>query len=89
MSRSTRQENRLGGHSHTVDAPGLDGGAHTPVDTGFIVYNDTNYPNLVALFDHLKVPTKASDMSFAVSVDAWRQAGIRHFDDGGAVRAVA
>jgi hypothetical protein len=58
------QENRLGGHSHTVDAPGA-----TPVDTGFIVYNDRNYPNLVALFEHLKVPTKASEMSFAVSVD--------------------
>jgi predicted NAD/FAD-binding protein len=58
------QENRLGGHSHTVDAPG-----GTPVDTGFIVYNDRNYPNLVALFEHLKVPTKASEMSFAVSVD--------------------
>jgi hypothetical protein len=58
------QENRLGGHSHTVNAPGA-----TPVDTGFIVYNDRNYPNLVALFEHLKVPTKASEMSFAVSVD--------------------
>src|SRR3984885_10928782 len=61
------QENRLGGHSHTVDAPGANG--NTPVDTGFIVYNDRNYPNLVALFEHLKVPTKASEMSFAVSVD--------------------
>jgi predicted NAD/FAD-binding protein len=61
------QENRLGGHSHTVDVPGADG--NTPVDTGFIVYNDHNYPNLVALFAHLKVPTKASEMSFAVSVD--------------------
>jgi predicted NAD/FAD-binding protein len=66
------QESRLGGHSHTVDAPGMGGGAVTPVDTGFIVYNDVNYPNLVALFDHLKVPTKASDMSFAVSVDGGR-----------------
>ena len=61
------QDNRLGGHSNTVDAPGANG--NTPVDTGFIVYNDRNYPNLVALFEHLKVPTKASDMSFAVSVD--------------------
>ncbi|HEX4505942.1 MAG TPA: FAD-dependent oxidoreductase, partial [Alphaproteobacteria bacterium] len=60
------QESRLGGHSNTVEAPGAGG---TPVDTGFIVYNDRNYPNLVALFEHLKVPTKASEMSFAVSVD--------------------
>jgi len=63
------QDNRLGGHTNTVEAPGPNGKGVTPVDTGFIVYNDRNYPNLVALFDHLKVPTKASEMSFAVSVD--------------------
>jgi predicted NAD/FAD-binding protein len=63
------QDSRLGGHSNTVEAPGPGGKGITPVDTGFIVYNDHNYPNLVALFDHLNVPTKASDMSFAVSVD--------------------
>lgn len=56
-------EDRIGGHSHTVDA----GGA--PVDTGFIVYNEVTYPNLTALFAHLDVPTKASEMSFAVSMD--------------------
>ena len=57
-----------GGHSHTVDAPGPDG-APCPVDMGFIVYNAENYPNLVAMFDHLGVATKASDMSFGVSMD--------------------
>lgn len=56
-------DNRIGGHSHTVQA----GGA--PVDTGFIVYNEATYPNLTALFAHLGVPTKASDMSFSVSMD--------------------
>jgi predicted NAD/FAD-binding protein len=61
--------NRLGGHSNTVDAPARDGGK-IAVDTGFIVYNDTNYPNLVALFTHLDIPTKPSDMSFAVSLDS-------------------
>jgi uncharacterized protein len=40
-----------------------------PVDTGFIVYNDRNYPNLAALFRHLGVPTKPSEMSFAASLD--------------------
>ncbi|MBS0532820.1 MAG: FAD-dependent oxidoreductase [Proteobacteria bacterium] len=55
---------RPGGHSNTVDASGI------PVDTGFIVYNPLNYPNLAALFDHLGVPTKPSDMSFGVSLDA-------------------
>jgi predicted NAD/FAD-binding protein len=60
-------EDRLGGHSHTVEAPGKAG--PLPVDMGFIVYNEVAYPNLTALFKHLKVPTKASDMSFAVSLD--------------------
>ena len=63
------QENRLGGHSNTVEAPAKASSTPIAVDTGFIVFNDTNYPNLVALFDHLKVPTKASEMSFAVSID--------------------
>ncbi|MFG6413571.1 NAD(P)/FAD-dependent oxidoreductase [Roseateles sp. DC23W] len=58
---------RVGGHSHTVDAPC--GGTSVPVDTGFIVYNEPAYPNLTALFRHLDVPTLASDMSFAVSLD--------------------
>ncbi len=58
---------RLGGHSNTVDAPGIQG--LVPVDTGFIVYNEPSYPNLTALFRLLEVPTQASDMSFAVSMD--------------------
>ncbi|MGV8936592.1 MAG: NAD(P)/FAD-dependent oxidoreductase [Allorhizobium sp.] len=60
-------DRRLGGHAHTVDAATPSG--PVAVDTGFIVYNDRNYPNLVALFDHLKVPTIASTMSFAASLD--------------------
>lgn len=57
---------RIGGHSNTVDAPTEQG--MTPVDTGFIVYNEKNYPNLTALFKHLNVPTKNSEMSFAASL---------------------
>ncbi|KWV57713.1 NADH-ubiquinone oxidoreductase subunit 6 [Rhizobium altiplani] len=58
---------RPGGHANTVSAPSRCG--PVAVDTGFIVYNDRNYPNLVALFKHLHVPTQASDMSFAASLD--------------------
>ena len=46
---------RIGGHSNTVDA--VFDGQTIPVDTGFIVYNTHNYPNLVGLFDHLGVDT--------------------------------
>ena len=53
-------ESRPGGHSNTVLAP--TGVTMTAVDTGFIVYNDGNYPNLTALFDHLGVKTEQSDM---------------------------
>ncbi|MGE0484058.1 MAG: NAD(P)/FAD-dependent oxidoreductase [Gammaproteobacteria bacterium] len=60
----------LGGHANTVTLD-LDGAA-VAVDTGFIVYNERNYPHLVALFDALGVPTVASDMSFAVSLDGGR-----------------
>jgi uncharacterized protein len=60
-------DERLGGHSNTAMVATADG--DIPVDTGFIVFNDKNYPNLVALFDHLGVVTEASDMSFAASID--------------------
>lgn len=59
-----------GGHANTVDVPGS--GATTAVDTGFIVYNTASYPNLIALFDHLDVPTSATNMGFAVSLDNGR-----------------
>lgn len=56
----------LGGHTHTVEVE-VDGVRH-PVDTGFLVFNERTYPNLIALFDHLGVASVASDMSFAVSL---------------------
>lgn len=61
---------RLGGHSNTVTAATPQG--EVPVDTGFICFNDATYPNLIALFEHLGIATRATDMSFAVSLDQGR-----------------
>ncbi|NYZ11576.1 FAD-dependent oxidoreductase [Azospirillum sp. RWY-5-1] len=60
------KDDRFGGHSNTVSSPA------GPVDTGFIVYNERNYPNLVALFQHLDVVTRPTVMSFAASIDDGR-----------------
>ena len=56
----------FGGHTHTVDVT-LDGETHG-VDTGFLVFNERTYPNLIRLFDDLHVRTALSDMSFSVQV---------------------
>ncbi len=56
----------FGGHTHTVDVT-LDGVTHG-VDTGFLVFNERTYPNLIRLFGQLGVATAASDMSFSVQV---------------------
>ena len=57
----------FGGHSNTVKIELKD--ESTFVDTGFIVFNEKNYPNLVRLFDELMVTTKSSNMSFGFSLD--------------------
>lgn len=57
------KENRLGGHVNTiVISDGPDQGIG--VDTGFIVCNDRNYPNLHRFFGELNVQVRNSDMSF-------------------------
>ncbi len=57
---------RLGGHANTVDV--LDPVAGPlRIDSGFIVHNDRNYPNLVRLFDELGVETIDTEMSFGVT----------------------
>lgn len=64
------KDTRLGGHANTVE---IDyDGTPVAVDTGFIVYNERTYPNLIRMFAHLGVETEASDMSFGVSVDGGR-----------------
>ena len=69
-SRCSRPTARPGGHTATVDVD-YDG-RHVAVDTGFIVYNELNYPDLTALFAHLGVATHASDMGFSLSLDGGR-----------------
>ena len=65
---------QLGGHARTVLA-GKSG--NMPVDTGFLVYNDVNYPHLTNLFGELEVPTIPSDMSFGASIDGgWLEYGV-------------
>jgi predicted NAD/FAD-binding protein len=59
---------RPGGHTNTVDV--TIGGVSHGVDTGFLVFNHKTYPNLVALFRQLGVPTAASEMSFSLSLEA-------------------
>lgn len=64
------RELRPGGHSHTVN---IDyDGTPVAVDTGFIVYNELNYPDFTAMLAHLGVETVESCMSFAVTADAGR-----------------
>ncbi|WP_157670649.1 NAD(P)/FAD-dependent oxidoreductase [Chitinibacter sp. GC72] len=57
----------LGGHTNTVEVT-LEGRT-APVDTGFLVFNEKTYPNLIALLAELGVGSYATDMSFGVSLD--------------------
>ena len=71
-------ENRLGGHARTVFS-GKSG--QQPVDTGFIVFNYPNYPELTQLFSELNVPIAKSDMSFGASLkDGKIEYALRNFD---------
>ena len=72
---------RPGGHTNTVDVA-LDGTRY-PVDTGFLVFNERTYPNLIRLFGELEVPVAASDMSFAVSLTVSNGFGHRQLEWAG------
>ena len=63
----------FGGHAHTV-ALSLDGISHG-VDTGFLVFNDHTYPNLIRLFAELGVDTAPSEMSFSVQAGGLEWSG--------------
>jgi len=67
---------RIGGHTRTVTVD-YDG-TPIPVDTGFIVFNQKNYPELSAMFRHLNVPVQTSDMTFAASIrNGWLEWGAK------------
>lgn len=70
----------VGGHSRTVEVKTKD--RVIPVDTGFIVFNDRNYPLLTGLFNHLNVPAVKSDMSFGASIrHGWMEYGTQHLSN--------
>ncbi len=57
------QGDYLGGHTHTIPVPdGPDAG--TPVDTGFIVFNEATYPHFIGFLEELQVPWRETEMSF-------------------------
>ena len=59
-------DKRFGGHSNTVEIN--EGKKVINVDTGFIVFNNHNYPVLCNFFENLSVESYESDMSFSVSI---------------------
>lgn len=59
------KNNYVGGHAHTISLPSLD--SDLVVDSGFIVFNHRNYPELRGMLAHLEVDTYATSMSFSVS----------------------
>jgi predicted NAD/FAD-binding protein len=61
-------DSRIGGHVHTWDVGAADG-SRLAIDSGFIVYNERNYPNFSRLLSELKVETQPTVMSFGVRCD--------------------
>ena len=55
----------LGGHTRTKFVK--EANNYYPIDTGFIVFNEINYPDLVKFFEYLNIRFDDSDMSFGVS----------------------
>lgn len=58
------REGYLGGHTNTVDVEHR--GQPYAIDTGFIVYNEHNYPGFTRLLELLQVKSHDTEMSFSV-----------------------
>ena len=58
---------RLGGHTRTLYVNEVS--RKIPIDTGFIVFNEKNYPDLTNFFKKLSIECRNSNMSFAISND--------------------
>jgi len=71
------KSSRIGGHNRTLT---IDyDGTKLAVDTGFIVFNEKNYPELTAMLRHLNVPVQKSAMTFAASIgEGWLGWGARN-----------
>jgi predicted NAD/FAD-binding protein len=54
----------VGGHTNTI--PVSQSGRTYPVDTGFMIFNETTYPHFVKLLRRLQVPWQPTNMSFSV-----------------------
>ena len=67
----------VGGHSNTVEFD-CEGKTYR-IDTGFIVYNDRNYPNFMKLMARLAIRGVPTAMSFAVRCD---RTGIEYSGSG-------
>ena len=64
-------EDRLGGHAHTINIQpkNSSNGESVDVDVGFMVFNDSNYPNMTKWFKELGIESELTDMSLSVSLD--------------------
>ena len=61
------KNNRLGGHTRTLYVDEISN--KIPIDTGFIVFNEKNYPNFSNFLKELHVDTVNTDMSFSFSIN--------------------
>jgi predicted NAD/FAD-binding protein len=72
-------EDRLGGHAHTISVTPKNSDP-IDVDVGFMVFNDSNYPNMVSWFKEMGVEMEDTDMSLSVSLDQgnmeWSSVGL-------------